>query len=1401
MISLCSNEDADPDVLQLLLENKKNENQVNYRLRGVTLKWRNIHRVARFMIRYNLASSGLFNTLAQDSGSTAIHYAVKRGDIDVVNLLLRHGADCSIKDDLGKSPVDYCDAFPELKGALKRAIRQEHEKKTVFRRLSTASNMKYPMYLIPLYQLHRLYGGKDSRHERIEAHQKLKRRRELVSWEDLPIDAHIIFLSHEWVGWNHPDPHGIQLKTFLRVMKRLESGEISKVEMNSFHTLLYKANRVVHSEEWKEILSTAYVWIDWASMPQPSACPPTMSQKEKNIMRKNMKNAVDSIPAYVIFSNLFNKQTNINNFESRYVEKADFVAIVAPGCLHADRRDPETELRTKTCYRTYRTRGWCVLEVFAAYLSRDKRFPSLLITSKEATPEWISSLNIINLAVGTSNFTCCQCNHIFRGDVVSCDRGITRKILERMIKAKVKHYFSLQQTLYARFCASFSNWWLRTESSSVEESHSDSLISFKKSLWWDKNDKEWHDEDGIPILVYAVIKNDIEIVRELLKIEKCRKTSLNNVLFRNGPLLEFGIPAKVYILYIAMGFANVQIVEMLLENGADPCVVDKNGFDPVMIASTLGRSQNIKLWLKRFPHWNINRGNSMNGSTALHCAVFLGQNKMDTVLALVESGQANLNVLSSRGASLLSNAVASVDSNVDIVRYLLSNETLNYGVNYRRKPVTLKWKVVYTFARVLFQMNIVTSGIFANLASDLGATSLQYAVRRGDAEIVEILMRQGNVNPFSKNDIGRNALSYCGAFPEIKSAIERVQLERSRFQSSKATMKSTKSFSLQRRVSTAIFVSYDMYLMSLSTMINLFGDEKVRKKNLRLYHQDLLEKGKLTRFEDLPLGAFVIFVSHQWNGFEHPDSKGVQIECMVNTFRRLRDGSIDRVDTDPFHTILYKKNRVTERKEWMQLLSNAYVFYDFWCQPQVFTEGESEDISHLYHQRDLSIESLGGYVERADCVVILVPSTTHEDRINKYSGRHEFTCYRTYRRRAFCVFEMMATHLSRRKTHPMLLVRSSHSIPQWISSLESHKLVVGESIFLCCELNHKGFKFKTCLRGVLRKVLNTMILKKVEYLFDFNNVIYARLNLALRSWFLRGLSGDDDDDDGYSKCKMKQLRAALDWDTSLDNTWFDRGGISLLFYAIVFSNVEVVKSLLENLDKMECKKERRRRLVSEIPREGFVEAGITGKMNALSVAMFMSTPEVVGMLLDRGFDPMLSDVAGNHPFLFACISNQVRNVQYWLKRFPDWNLEARNSVIGGVALGCAVYMGPNRFELVSILLKAGARLDTLVHAGGSILTALVSNEDSDPQVLKLLLSHYKNINYQIRATTFKWKLIHLIAKTAVRVLKAPRGLLRSLASDSGSTALHYAALRGDIEIVELLLGKYVVSALFFFLIL
>jgi hypothetical protein len=204
---------------------------------------------------------------------------------------------------------------------------------------------------------------------------------------------------------------------------------------------------------------------------------------------------------------------------------------------------------------------------------------------------------------------------------------------------------------------------------------------------------------------------------------------------------------------------------------------------------------------------------------------------------------------------------------------------------------------------------VFSTKLLKRVAESSGLTALHYAARRGDIEIVELLIEHG-AEPSTKNDLGRDILSYCEAFPEIKGAIERVKREVNRMRQnndkkpSKSSSKSglvsrvksyapsqapntgtsslSSTFTLQRRLSTATSVKYDMYLMSLSKMMKLFGSSSDRKKNFYLCHQELLKRGQLLRFEDLPMESFIIFVSHQWNGFNHPDPNGRQMQVLSN---------------------------------------------------------------------------------------------------------------------------------------------------------------------------------------------------------------------------------------------------------------------------------------------------------------------------------------------------------------------------------------------------------------------------------------------------------------------------------------------------------------------------------------
>ena len=119
--------------------------------------------------------------------------------------------------------------------------------------------------------------------------------------------------------------------------------------------------------------------------------------------------------------------------------------------------------------------------------------------------------------------------------------------------------------------------------------------------------------------------------------------------------------------------------------------------------------------------------------------------------------------------------------------------------------------------------------------------------------------------------------------------------------------------------------------------------------------------------------------------------------------------------------------------------------------------------------------------------------------------------------------------------------------------------------------------------------------------------------------------------------------------------------------------------------------------------------------------MIASGFDSVCLLLQHGADPYESDVNGNDAFMFASIFGRTDNVKFWLKRFPDWDLERKNKVVGGVAIGHAVYMGPHRLELLKVLLEHGASINFSQDNGGTIFSAVCSSEDADPNVLQLLL--------------------------------------------------------------------------------
>jgi hypothetical protein len=166
LTAACANEDADLHVVKMIVENSHSHDIVNQRIRAKTPEWRVIYMMSKLVVRSRISQSTLMKSFAERQGRTALHYAARRGDLALVELLLSLGADPSMRDDMGRRVKDVCKSLPELQGVLEKRerkimLRGTKKKKqvvvTLGKRISTATPIQHEMWLISLETLLMLY--------------------------------------------------------------------------------------------------------------------------------------------------------------------------------------------------------------------------------------------------------------------------------------------------------------------------------------------------------------------------------------------------------------------------------------------------------------------------------------------------------------------------------------------------------------------------------------------------------------------------------------------------------------------------------------------------------------------------------------------------------------------------------------------------------------------------------------------------------------------------------------------------------------------------------------------------------------------------------------------------------------------------------------------------------------------------------------------------------------------------------------------------------------------------------------------------------------------------------------------------------------------------------------------
>jgi hypothetical protein len=255
--------------------------------------------------------------------------------------------------------------------------------------------MLYPMHVMNVTDFLDRYAGGD---RKLESHQKLKRLGLVAEIsKELLTDAEVLFMSHEWTGFTHPDPNGHQTRELCLLLQRLRSGAVAKVESSWEYQLSFKRKDVVEAAEWVQRLEKAYIWLDYICVPQPNATDdddvagdaestPSLERQATsdarlgaplnshlNIPDENQttsmrradlaqqcSNAVSSIPAYIEMSTIF--------------------MVFAPNTPHANRT--EEQGATVCSVASWRGRGWCRTEFIGGLLAPRPKYAEMNIAPR-----------------------------------------------------------------------------------------------------------------------------------------------------------------------------------------------------------------------------------------------------------------------------------------------------------------------------------------------------------------------------------------------------------------------------------------------------------------------------------------------------------------------------------------------------------------------------------------------------------------------------------------------------------------------------------------------------------------------------------------------------------------------------------------------------------------------------------------------------------------------------------------------------------------------------------------------------------------------------------------------------------------------------------------------------------
>jgi hypothetical protein len=365
---------------------------------------------------------------------------------------------------------------------------------------------------------------------RMLTHEQLREEGALHEWQHG--DGKILFVSHTWLNFQHPDNEKNEKLGLLQGwLRRILDGSARDItpQWSQGQTAGGRGIEGLKGIKAKTIrrdLTDGYVWLDLASIPQAD--------------RASQGLAIQSIPSYIGVCSYF--------------------AVVVGPFRH-------DQLGTPRGINEWCSRGWCRLEQLANFLSETQK-PLLVVKS----PTFVESYT----ACGTI-FTPCWRTSVGEGDfTVDDDRVRLGPVIRDMIDARRRLALAKGELFYYRILHSLSEKLVRGTGTTVprEETLEEWLAAMALSSATDK-------DQIMSAIHYAVVAGRVDIVAALLDAgaDVHAKTTGNASHVITWLQLPIGVLALA-----CMARNQPDMIRLLLARGADPFALSKGIGDVAMWA-------------------------------------------------------------------------------------------------------------------------------------------------------------------------------------------------------------------------------------------------------------------------------------------------------------------------------------------------------------------------------------------------------------------------------------------------------------------------------------------------------------------------------------------------------------------------------------------------------------------------------------------------------------------------------------------------------------------------------------------------------------------------------------------------------------------------------------------------